>query len=132
MKGLQTRAWIALAALSVVMGLFIFMPAGTTRFWEGWAYLAIFVVASGSTTAYLLKKDPALLARRLRGGSAAETRSAQKLIMPALSLGVLAILVTAALDRRFGWSDAPRFLVFAGQALVATGMLVIFLTYREN
>src|SRR5262249_62220882 len=107
MKNLQARAWFALAVLGVVMGLLLFVPAGTIYYWQAWVYLAIFMGASALTTLYLMRKDPALLERRMRGGPTAEKQPAQKLIMLCVSVGFIALLVVPALDHRFGWSSVP-------------------------
>ena len=132
MKSLAARAWVALTGLAIVMALLLFVPAGTVRYWQGWVYLAIFIGASGLTTLYLLRKDRALLERRMRGGPTAEKRPAQKLIMVFTSIGFIALLVVPALDRRFGWSTVPLAAVVAGDALVAIGFYFISRVYREN
>jgi len=131
-KSLAARAWVALTGLAIVMALLLFVPAGTVRYWQGWVYLAIFIGASGLTTLYLLRKDRALLERRMRGGPTAEKRPAQKLIMVFTSIGFIALLVVPALDRRFGWSTVPLAAVVAGDALVAIGFYFISRVYREN
>ena len=74
MTHLALRAWFALAALAVVMGLLLFIPAGTLSYWQAWVYLGIFFGTSGSTTAFLIRGDPALLERRMRGAPTAEMR----------------------------------------------------------
>src|SRR5215217_4281489 len=104
MKSLGARAWFALAALAAVMGLLLFVPAGTVHYWQAWLYLSIFMGASALTTLYLLRRDPALLERRMSGGPMAERRPAQRVIMLGTSLGFIALLVVPALDHRFGWS----------------------------
>src|SRR5262244_3215470 len=123
MKNLNVKAWLALAVLAVVMGLLLFVPAGTVHYWQAWVYLSIFMGASVLTTLYLMRKDRALLERRMRGGPTAEKRPAQKLIMLCTSIGFIAVLVVPALDRRFGWSTVPLAAVVAGDALVATGFV---------
>jgi protein-S-isoprenylcysteine O-methyltransferase Ste14 len=95
-------------------------------------YLSIFMGASALTTLYLLRRDPALLERRMRGGPTAEGRPAQRLIMLATSLGFIALLVVSALDDRFGWSAVPLGVVVAGEVLVAIGFGLIVRVYREN
>jgi protein-S-isoprenylcysteine O-methyltransferase Ste14 len=132
MKKLNARAWLALAILAVVMGLLLFVAAGTVRYWQAWVYLLIFTGASVLTTLYLMRKDPALLERRLSGGPAAEKQRAQKFIMLCISIGFIALLVVPALDHRFGWSSVPLGGVVAGDALVAIGFYLNFLVYREN
>jgi protein-S-isoprenylcysteine O-methyltransferase Ste14 len=126
------KAWLALVILTVVMSLLLFTPAGTIHYWQAWIYLSIFTGASLLTTVYLQKRDPALLARRLRGGPSAEKRLAQKIIMLFTSFGFIALLVISALDHRLGWSDVPIVVVIAGDLLVAIGFYFIFLVYREN
>src|SRR5262252_6054560 len=103
--GRSARAWFALAILGVVMGLLLFVPAGTVDYWQGWVYLSIFMGASALTTLYLMRRDPALLERRMSGGPMAEKRPVQRFIMLCTSVGFIALLVVPALDRRFGWSD---------------------------
>ena len=132
MKSLGARAWFALAALTAVMGLLLFVPAGTVHYWQAWVYLSIFMGASALTTLDLLRRDPALLERRMRGGPMAEKRPAQRVIMLGTSLGFIALLVVPALDHRFGWSAVPLALVVAGDLLVAIGFGLIVRVYREN
>ena len=132
MKNLNTKAWLALAALAVVMSLLVFVPAGTVHYWQAWVYLSIFIGASALMTLDLMRNDRALLERRMRGGPTAEKRPAQKVIMLATSIGFIALLVVPALDHRFGWSTVPLGGVVVGNALVALGLYLVFLVYREN
>jgi len=132
MKSLNTRAWLGLTLLSIVMGVALFMSAGTVGYWQAWAYLAIFTGVSAATTLYLVKRDPALLERRMRAGPTAETRPAQKIIMLFTSLGFIGMLVVAGLDSRFGWSSVAPAVVVAGDVLVVLGCGLIVLVYREN
>jgi protein-S-isoprenylcysteine O-methyltransferase Ste14 len=132
MRNLRAKAWFALAILGVVMGLLLFVPAGTVHYWQGWVYLSIFMGASALTTLDLVRRDPALLERRLSAGPTAEKRPVQKLIMLCTSIGFIALLVVPALDHRFGWSDVPLGGVVAGDVLVAIGFCLIARVYREN
>ena len=131
-RSLDARAWISLAVLAVVMAALLFVPAGTIRYSQAWVYLAIFIGASALTTFYLMRKDRALLARRMRGGPMAEQRAVQRVIMLFTSVGFIALLVVPALDHRFAWSEVPLVGVVAGDALVLIGFGLIFLVYREN
>ena len=132
MKNLRAKAWLALAVLLLVMGLLLFVPAGTVHYWQAWVYVSIFTGASVLTTLYLVRNDPALLERRMSGGPTAEKRPAQKFIMLCTSIGFIALLVVPALDHRFGWSAVPLGVVVAGDVLVAVGFGLIVRVYREN
>ena len=129
---LETRAWLSLVVLALTMACLLFVPAGTLRYWEAWVYLAIFNGASTLMTIFLMRHDPALLERRMKGGPAAETRPAQRIIMAAVSFGFIALLVVPALDHRYSWSAPPLGAVVLGDVLTALGFYFIFLVYREN
>jgi protein-S-isoprenylcysteine O-methyltransferase Ste14 len=132
MASLNARAWLALVVVAAVMALLLFVPAGTLHDWQAWVYLSIFFGAFSITTLDLMKRDPALLQRRMRGGPTAETETTQKVIMFFASVGFIALLVVPALDHRFGWSVVPLAGVVAGDILVAMGFYVIFRVYRVN
>jgi protein-S-isoprenylcysteine O-methyltransferase Ste14 len=132
MRNLDARAWLALAVLTVAMALLLFVPAGTVHYWQAWVYLGVFAGVSTLITLDLIRKDPELLERRMRGGPTAETQRIQKLIMLGISICFIALLVVPALDDRFGWSAVPVGGVVAGDALVAIGFYLIALVYRAN
>src|SRR5262249_49765180 len=129
---LNARAWLALAIGVRVMCALLFGTAGTTNYWQAWVYVSIFLMASVLTTLYLMRKDPALLARRMRGGPMFEKEDTQRIIIVFTSLGFIALLVVPALDHRFGWSAVPVWGVVLGDVLVTIGFYFIFLVYREN
>jgi len=132
MQSLHAKAWVALVALAIVMGLLLFVPAGTLHYPEAWVYLGVFIGASALLTLDLMRRDPALLERRMTGGPTAEQRATQKLIMLCASLAFIALLVVPALDRRCGWSTISTGFVVSGDVLVAIGFYFIWIVYREN
>jgi protein-S-isoprenylcysteine O-methyltransferase Ste14 len=131
-KQLGARAGLALAVMAAVMGVLLFVPAGTLRYAQAWVYLGVFMGASVLMTLDLLRRDPALLERRLKGGPKAEKEPTQRLIVRCAALGFAALLVVPALDHRFGWSATLPGGAVAGNALVAAGLYLIHLVYREN
>ena len=128
----DTKAWLSLSILAIVMGLLLFVPAGTVGYWQAWIYLTIFIGISALVTRHLMRHDPALLERRLRGGPTAERRPVQKVIMLCTSIGFVGLLVVPALDFRFAWSHVPITGVVGGDILVAIGFYLVSLVYREN
>jgi len=121
-----------MAFLAVTMALLLFVAAGTISYWQGWIYLAVFFGASLLTTLYLMKRDPALLERRLSAGPFAEKRTSQRIIMVIASVSFLLLLVIPAIDHRFRWSQVPAPLVILSDFLVAVGFYLVFRVYREN
>jgi protein-S-isoprenylcysteine O-methyltransferase Ste14 len=126
------QAFRGLLFIVVVMAALLFGLAGTLDYWQAWTFLAVYVAASVAITLYLVKKDPKLLERRMRGGPLAEKRTSQKIIMSVASLGFIGLIVVPALDHRFGWSHMPPSVALAGDVLMMLGWLAIFFVFREN
>jgi protein-S-isoprenylcysteine O-methyltransferase Ste14 len=116
----------------IVVGLLLFVPAGTFAYWQGWLFIAVFTASTTLISLYLAAKDPALLERRLRAGPGAETRPLQKRLMQLLVLSFMGIAVLSALDVRFGWSHVPVWVSLLGELLVVLGLLITVLVFREN
>lgn len=129
---LNVKAWLSLVLLAAALAAAILLPAGTLDYWQAWAYLALFFAMSALVTAYLMKRDPALLRRRMSGGPTAEKEPTQKLIMLFNSIGFMALLVIPGFDRRLGWSTVPSYVVLAADILMVAGFYLIFLVYRVN
>ncbi len=132
MNPLHRKAFVGLAILFLVMATLLFVSAGTLRYWQAWTYLAVYFGASIAITLYLVKKDPALLARRMSGGPFAEKEPAQRVIMWITSLGFIALAIVPALDHRFGWSHVPAYAVLLGDLVMLLGWFGIFFVFREN
>ena len=132
MSLLHRRAFGGLAALVLVMGFLLFIAAGTLDYWQAWTFLAVYVAASIAITLYLIQNDPALLARRMRGGPFAETEPTQKIIMWIVSFAFIGLIVLPAIDHRLHWSQMSAYAALAGDALVLLGWLGIFFVFREN
>ncbi|HEX5071165.1 MAG TPA: isoprenylcysteine carboxylmethyltransferase family protein [Vicinamibacterales bacterium] len=132
MASLIIRAWASLIVLAVVMALLLFLPAGSARYWQAWVYLGLFLGLSTALTIDLMRRDPALLARRLKGGPTAESRPVQRIVMVAASLGFLGLLLVPSLDVRYHWSRVPTAVVVFGDVLFVAGFGFIGRVYREN
>ena len=132
MNSLHARAFSGTAILVVVMATLLFGAAGTFDYWQAWTFLALYFAVSLAITLYLMRNDPALLARRMSGGPFAEKEPAQRIIMSVTSIGFIVLLVLPAIDHRLHWSELSPYAVLAGDALVLIGWLGIFFVFREN
>ena len=132
MDPLYRKGFVSLSILFLVMAAVLFVSAGTLRYWQAWVYLAVYFTASIAITLYLVKQDPALLARRMSGGPFAEKEPTQQIIMTLTSIGFIALIIVPALDYRFGWSHVPISGVLLGNLLMLLGWLGIYFVFREN
>ena len=110
----------------------VFIPAGTLHYWQGWAFVAVWIIASGAYTAYLAMHDPALLKRRTEAGISHEKEPAQKIIILFLFAAFIALMVLPPLDFRFGWSNIPWYVSLLGDALIAVSFYIFHLVSKVN
>jgi protein-S-isoprenylcysteine O-methyltransferase Ste14 len=121
------------AALGLVaFGLMLFLPAGTFHYWQAWVFLAVFAFYTWIPSAYLVRKNPAALERRMHAGPLAETRTLQQIVSTVVFICFPAMLVVSALDHRFGWSSVPTTVTVVGDILVAVGLGVAMLVVAQN
>ena len=119
---------IGLAAL----GLLLFLPAWTFHYWQAWVFIVVFLIAVNAIGLYLSLKDPALLEKRKNVGPAAEKSPAQRIIMTFAFISILGLLIFCALDHRFAWSPVPIYVSLFGDVLVALGLFINLLVFKEN
>lgn len=117
---------------TLLLGLLLFLPAGTLAYWQAWVFIAVFLLSANGIGVYLSLKDPALLERRKAVGPGAEQNTAQKIIMSFAILVILGLLIFCGLDHRFGWSFVPGWASILGDGLVALGLLINLIVFREN
>jgi protein-S-isoprenylcysteine O-methyltransferase Ste14 len=129
---LKRRIILVFLVTIVMLGLFLFVPAGSLNFWQAWVYSIVFFVSSATITLYIWKNDPALLERRSEIGVVEEKEKTQKFIQGFAYIGFILILVIPALDHRFSWSNVPYFIVILGDILVIAGLYLYFLVLKEN
>ncbi len=128
----KRKAFLGLVWLMILLGILLFIPAGTLKFWQAWVYLIIFGGSSFLITLFLIKEDMELLKRRLRAGAAAEQEKSQKIIQILAFFSFIGIIILPGFDHRFGWSRIPIYLVVVGEILELFGFIIVFRVFREN
>src|SRR5262245_24649329 len=86
MVELRKRALAGVVIFQLVMTVFIFGPALTLNYWQGWLFWFVFLACITSNTLYFLHYDPALVARRMKAGPLAEKEPKQRLIQLSASI----------------------------------------------
>jgi protein-S-isoprenylcysteine O-methyltransferase Ste14 len=129
---LLARAFAGFAFLFAVIAVAYFGPAGTLGDARAWTMLVVFFGCAGVITVWLWFRDKALLERRVKGGPGSEPDPAQNIVQALAGLVFLATFVVPGLDRRLHWSHALAAVPLAGNAMIAAGFLIVFLTFRAN
>jgi len=132
MKNLTTQAFVGLIQLVLILAVLLFLPTWSLSYWQAWVFLLVFTVSVFLITLYFLRKDPDLIRSRLKAGPVAEQQKSQKVIQVLASLFFILPFITSSLDHRFGWSKIPAWIVLLGDILVALGLYIVFLVFREN
>jgi protein-S-isoprenylcysteine O-methyltransferase Ste14 len=113
------------------LGVVLFLPAWTLDYWQAWVFIVVFLSLVTLSGVYFSIKDPALIERRKPAGRAANT-TGRKINIASVYLAELALLVLSALDRRFGWSQAPALVCILGDGLVVLANVIWFISKKEN
>jgi len=110
------------------MGLVLFLPAGSLKYWEGWIWWSVISAMTLYITSFFLRKDPELLSRRMK----VKEKEPQPFIIRSLSLLSMFTYLIPGFDYRFHWSAVPVGVVIAANAVVLIGYIFIFFVFKEN
>ena len=113
----------------VLMGLVLFLPAGTLAYPGGWLLCGLLFVPMLILGIVLFVKAPALLEKRLR---TKETQLQQKQVIALSGLMFVGGFVLAGLDFRFGWTQVPRWLIITASLLLLASYGLYAEVMREN
>ena len=113
----------------VIIGLLLFLPAGSFRYWQGCLLMGILFVPMFIAGFVLMAKNPELLRKRL---NAKEEEKEQKTVVGLSALLFIAAFVVAGLNWRFQWCVLPNWAVWIAAALFLACYLLYAEVLREN
>lgn len=108
----------------VLVGVLIFLPAGTFSFFNGWLFMGILFVPMFFAGIVMMFKNPNLLKSRL---NAKEKQEEQSIVVKMSGIMFLAGFIVAGFGVRFNWYTLPKGIVI-GAAVV---FLVAYILYAE-
>ena len=113
----------------LLVGLLIFLPAGTMQYPYGWLLVGLLFGPMLIAGFVMLAKSPDFLKKRL---DAKEKQATQKGVLGAAGLMFIAGFVVAGLDFRFGWSVMPQWVTIAASVLFLISYALYAEVMREN
>ena len=128
-KHLLTQALIKFLAGILLIGLLVFLPAGSVAYWQGWLLMGVLFVPMFIAGIVMLVKSPDLLSKRL---NAKEKESAQKTVVALSGLLFIILFVTAGLNWRLNWWILPDWAVWIAAALFILSYILYAEVLREN
>lgn len=126
---LLAEALIKFSCGLLLVGLLLFLPAGTLNYPYGWLLISLLFAPMLIAGFVMLFKSPEFLKKRL---DAKEKQGTQKGVVAASGLMFIAGFVVAGLDFRFGWSRMPAWVVVAASALFLVAYALYAEVMREN
>lgn len=123
------QAIIKFALGVVLVGLLVFLPAGTLNYYNGWLFMGILFVPMFIGGIVMMLKNPSLLRSRL---NAKEKQSEQSLVVKLSGLMFLVGFIVAGFDFRFGWSKLPKAVVIVSAVLFLASYALYAEVLREN
>ena len=128
-KKLLTQALAKFSLGIILMGLLIFLPAGSLRYWQGWLLMGILFVPMIVAGFVLMVRNPDLLRKRL---NAKEEEKEQKTVVALSGLLFIAVFVVAGLNWRYQWNVLPNWIVWVAAVLFLVSYLLYAEVLREN
>jgi len=113
----------------LLVGLLIFLPAGTLDYFGGLVLMGILFIPMFFAGIVMMVKNPALLQSRL---DAKEKQKEQSTVIKLSGLMFLVGFILAGLGYRFGWYVLPKWASLAAAALFLTAYLLYAEVLREN
>ena len=126
---LMVNALLKFVSGFAAVGLLLFLPAGTLRYWNAWLFSALMFLPMLMAGILLFLKAPELLEKRL---NTREQEGTQKAVVALSALMFCLGFVLAGLDFRFGWSHMPAWLVAAAAVLQLLSYGLYAEVMREN
>ena len=113
----------------MLVGLLIFLPAGTFKYTNGWIFIGLLFIPVFIMGLLLFIKEPDVLKKRLNGK---EKENTQKGVVAFSALIFLVGFIVAGLDFRFGWTYVPKTVTIIASVLFLVAYILYAEVIREN
>lgn len=123
----KSKAYIMPTIMMFVLGLILFLPAGSFRYWQAWIYWTLFLIPTIFITVYFFTRSPELLASRWQ----AQDQETVRKIPAFYKLFYLAYIIPG-FDFRLHWSNVPVWVVISANLIFFLGYVLIVRVFKEN
>lgn len=113
----------------IIIGLLLFIPAGTLNYFNGWLFMALLFIPMFIAGIIMFIKSPDLLRKRL---NAKEETNEQKIVILVSGIIFLLSFILAGLNFRFGWFHLPRTAIIIASIIFLLSYIMYAEVLREN
>ena len=126
---LFTEALLKFLLGLILVGLIIFVPANTIKYWNGWLLMGLLFIPTFIAGIVMMIKSPNLLRSRL---DAKEKESEQRLVVALSGVMFLSGFIIAGLNYRFNWMQLPNGIVILASVIFLLSYILYGEVLREN
>mgnify|MGYP003290624160 CR=1 FL=1 len=123
------QALVKMLAGIIMVGILVFLPAGTTAYQQGWILMGVLFIPILIAGIVMMIKNPDLLKKRL---NSKEKEKEQNIVVKLSGLMFLAGFITAGLNYRFDWYVLPKAVSVAAAVVFLAAYLIYAEVMREN
>lgn len=113
----------------IIIGLLLFVPAGTLDYPNGWLFIGLLFIPMFIAGIIMFIKSPELLKRRL---NAKEEENEQKIVIMVSGIMFLLAFILAGLNFRFGWNRLPAVVIIIASVIFLLSYAMYAEVLREN
>lgn len=113
----------------ILVGILLFLPAGTINYWNAWLFMGILFIPMFIAGIILMIKNPMLLKSRL---DVKEKEFEQKQVILYSGLMFLVGFIVAGLNYRFSWITIPNIIVIISSVIFMISYILYAEVLREN
>ena len=128
-KELFIQAITKFALGLIIVGLLVFLPAGSIVFKNGWLFMGTLFIPISLAGIVMMIKNPELLKKRL---NAKEEQEEQSLVVKLSGLMFIAGFIVAGLNFRFDWYMFPKGVSIGATVIFLVAYLLFAEVLREN
>lgn len=113
----------------ISVGLLIFIPANTIKYWNGWLFMCLLFIPMFIVGGVMMIKNPNLLKSRL---DAKEKENKQKSVIILSAIMFISGFVIAGLNYRYNWIKLPDVIIIIASIMFLLSYLLYAQVLKEN
>ena len=113
----------------IMVGLLLFIPAGSIEYWNGWLFMGLLFIPMFIFGIILMIKNPELLKKRL---NAKEKEGEQKNVILFSGLMFLSGFIVAGLNYKYSWTEIPNTCIIISSVIFVISYILYAEVLREN
>lgn len=113
----------------LIIGILLFIPAGTIEYWNAWLFMGLLFIPMFIVGIIMMIKNPDLLRKRL---NAKENEKTQKIVIVISGIMFILGFVCAGLNFRYNWITLPNIVIIISSIVFVIAYILYGEVLREN